>query len=165
MILSSAVLLGGVSTIVKAAETPASIQPDSAELTAFKKAIREKYDMKEKAFAAHDAETIVTRFYTPDAISVGEGFGIFIGRDQLRPLFAKAVNQYTVKVTSVHTKVRGNAGWDWVDFAVTPVDSQGKPFTLAMLFLWVNLGGKWMCQGDFYVDGSFATGKLTAPSK
>jgi hypothetical protein len=52
-----------------------------------------------------------------------------------------------------------------VDFAVTPVDSQGKPFTLAMLFLWVNLGGKWMCQGDFYVDGSFATGKLTAPSK
>jgi hypothetical protein len=163
IILCSVALLAGVSTAAKAADTPASIQPDTA-LAAFKKATREKYNMKEKAFADHDADTIVTRFYTKDAISVGQGFGIFIGRDQLRPLFAKAVNQYTVKITSVHTKVKGNAGWDWVDFAVMPVDPKDKAFTLAMLFLWVKQDGNWMCQGDFYVDGSFATGKLNTSS-
>jgi hypothetical protein len=160
----SAALLGGLSTTASATEPVAAEKTDSAELTAFKKAIRLKYDMKEKAFATHDAETIVTRFYAEDAISVGQGFGIFIGREQLRPLFAKAVNQYTVKVISVHTKVQGNAGWDWADFVVYPVDAKEKQFTLAILFLWVKREGKWMCQGDFYVDGSFVTGKLvTSP--
>jgi hypothetical protein len=165
VILCSAVLLGGASTTSAAAEIQATAQSDSADLAAFKKAIRAKYDMKEKAFAAHDAETIVTRFYTEDAISAGEGFGIFVGRDQLRPMFAHDVNLYTVKVTSVHTIVRGNAGWDWTDFGVTPVNSKEKPFMLAMLFLWVKIDGKWLCQGDFYINGSFATGKLTAPPK
>ena len=46
---------------------------DSPELAAFKKAIRAKYDLKEKAFANHDAETIVTQFYAPDVISVEGG--------------------------------------------------------------------------------------------
>ena len=46
---------------------------DSAELLAFKKAIRAKYDIKEKAFAEHDPETILTKFYSEDVISVGEG--------------------------------------------------------------------------------------------
>jgi hypothetical protein len=163
LILSSVVMLTGVSTTPKAAEAQSSIPSDAASLTAFKKAIREKYDMKEKAFAAHDAETIVTRFYTKDAISAGEGFGIFVGRGQLRPMFAKDVNLYKVKITSVHTIVRGDAGWDWVDFGVIPVDSKEKPFMLAMLFLWTKIDGEWMCQGDFYINGSFSTGKLTSP--
>lgn len=161
VILCSALLVGGVWTNTRAAEQQISSEPDTAALTAFKKAIREKYDMKEKAFATHDAETIVTRFYTKDAISVGEGFGIFVGREQLRPMFQRDVKLYTVKVTSVHTIVRGNAGWDWTDFAAIPVDPKQKPIMLAMLFLWVKIDGQWMCQGDFYVNGSFASGKLT----
>jgi len=163
ILIGSALLLGCMGATATAAQTAAGDKPDSTELAVFKKAVRDKYYMKEKAFATHDAETIVTRFYAKDAISVGEGFGIFIGREQLRPLFAKAVNQYTVKVTSVHTKVQGNAGWDWADFGVIPIDPKEKPFTLAILFLWVKHAGTWMCQGDFYVDGSFVTGKLAAP--
>jgi hypothetical protein len=161
--LCFAVSMTGVSTIDRAAEAqlPAT---DSAALTTFKKAIRAKYDMKENAFAIHDAETIVTRFYTPDAISAGQDFGIFVGRSELRPMFAKDVNLYKVKITSVHTIVRGDAGWDWVDFGVIPVDTKEKPFMLAMLFLWTKIDGEWMCQGDFYVNGSFSTGKLTSPS-
>jgi hypothetical protein len=155
--------LTGVSTTTLAAEAPSSTPSDTAALTAFKKAIREKYDMKENAFATHDAETIVTRFYTKDAISAGEGFGIFVGRSQLRPMFAKDVNLYKVKITSVHTIVRGDAGWDWVDFGVIPVDTKEKPFMLAMLFLWTKINGEWMCQGDFYIYGSFSTGKVTSP--
>src|ERR1700687_2532984 len=101
LLLCFAVSMTGVSTITQAAEAQSSTSSDAAALIAFKKAIREKYDMKEKAFATHDAETIVTRFYTKDAISAGEGFGIFVGRAQLRPMFAQVVNQYTVKVTAV----------------------------------------------------------------
>ena len=163
LILCSAVMLAGIPTISNAAKAQTSNPSDAASLTTFKKAIREKYDMKEKAFATHDAETIVTRFYTKDAISAGEGFGIFVGRSQLRPMFAEDVNLYEVKITSVHTIVRGDAGWDWVDFGVIPLDPKQKPFVLAMLFLWTKIDGEWMCQGDFYINGSFSTGKLTSP--
>jgi len=146
-----------------AAQAKSSASLDSPELTAFKKAIRAKYDLKERAFAAHDAETIVTKFYTADVISVGEGEGIYVGRDAIRPLYRDVVKSNTVKVDSVYTFVNGNAGWDWADFNVLPVDPREKPFTFAIIFLWTKVGGQWMCKGDFFVNGSFHSGRLTPP--
>ena len=146
-----------------AASAAAEAAPDSPELSAFKKAIRAKYDMKERAFAAGDAKTIVTKFYAEDAQSVGEGYGIFHGRKDLWPLYTQAVKELNVKVTSMHTVVSGTAGWDWADFEVMPKDPKEKPFTLAILFLWQKIGGNWVCKGDFYVHGSFKTGKLSPP--
>jgi len=137
---------------------------DSAQLAAFKRAIRAKYDLKEQAFAEHDAETIVTRFYAPDVISVGEGEGIYVGRDQIRPLYQDVVKSNRVKVESIHTFVEGNAGWDWADFHVLPTDGKTQPFTFAILFLWAKGEGGWMCKGDFFVTGSLKTGKLAAPT-
>jgi ketosteroid isomerase-like protein len=144
------------------AAAKAAASPQSPELVAFKKAIRARYAIKEKAFAEHDAETIVTQFYTPDVISV-EGEGIFIGRDQIRPLYREVVKDNQVKIDSVYTFVEGNAGWDWADFNVRPADGKTKPFTFAILFLWTRIDGVWMCKGDFFVRGSFRTGKLAAP--
>lgn len=128
--------------------------PD-AELAAFKQAIRAKYDLKEKAFAAHDAETIVTKFYTADVVSVGEGEGVFIGRDAIRPLYQEVVKNNKVKVESIQTFVKGDAGWDWADFHVYPTDGKTEPFTFAILFLWTRVNGEWMCKGDSFVKGSF----------
>lgn len=163
-------LLAAVS-VDCAAQPPASVaaakataSPDSPELTAFKKAIRARYAIKEKAFAAHDAETIVTQFYTADVISVGEGEGIFIGRDAIRPLYQEVVKSNRVRIDSVYSYVKGDSGWDWADFNVQPDDGKTKPFTLAILFLWTKLDGVWMCKGDFFVNGSLRSGKLTAPS-
>jgi hypothetical protein len=146
-----------------AASAAAEAMPDSPELSAFKKAIRAKYDMKERAFAAGDAKTIVTKFYAEDAQSVGEGYGIFHGRKDFWPLYTQAVKELNVKVTSMHTVVSGTAGWDWADFDVIPKDPKEKPFTLAILFLWQKINGNWVCKGDFYVHGSFKTGKLSPP--
>lgn len=143
-----------------AAAASAAASKDSAQLTAFKRAIRAKYDLKEKAFAAHDAETIVTKFYSSDVISAGEGEGIFVGRDAIRPLYQAVVKDNTVKVDSVHTFVDGNAGWDWADFHVYPADPKTKPFTFAILFLWAKVDGQWICKGDFFMTGSFRTGTL-----
>lgn len=142
----------------------ASPKPATASLAAFKEAIRAKYDLKEKAFKEHDAESILTRFYAEDAVSVGAGFGIYKGRDQLRPLYEEAVKAYTVKVISLNTVLEGSAGWDWADFEVIPVDPKEEPFTLAILFLWVESDGTWICKGDFFVKGSLRTGKLAPPS-
>lgn len=139
--------------------------PSPAELAAFKKAIRAKYDLKERAFAGHDSETIVTRFYTPDVISVGEGEGVYIGRDQIRPLYQDVVKNNKVKVESVYTFVRGDAGWDWADFHVYPTDGKTAPFTFAILFLWARIDGEWMCKGDFFVNGSLKEGKLAPAPK
>ena len=96
----------------------ATASAESPQLRQFKAAIRAKYDLKEKAFAEHDAETIVTKFYTADVISVGEGEGIYVGRDQIRPLYIDVVKANRVKVHSVYSYVNGNAGWDWADFHV-----------------------------------------------
>lgn len=142
-----------------AAAAQAAASADSPELQAFRKAIRAKYGQKEKAFAEHDAETIVTRFYSEDVISGGEGEGIFIGRDQIRPLYQEVVKDNTVRIDSVYTYVSGSAGWDWADFHVKP--AKGAPFTLAILFLWAKVDGQWVCKGDFFLNGSFRTGKLT----
>jgi len=146
-----------------AAAAKAAASPDTPELAAFKKAIRARYAIKEKAFADHDAETIVTQFYTADVISVGEGEGFFFGRDQLRPLYQEVVKDNKVKIDSVYTYVNGNAGWDWTDFNVTPTDGKTKPFTFAILFLWTKIDGVWWCKGDFFVRGSFRSGKLAPP--
>lgn len=144
------------------AAAKAAASPDSPALRAFRKAIRAKYDMKEKAFAEHDAETIVSKFYTADVISVGVPEGIFIGRDQIRPIYEEVVRGNTVKVESIHTYVNGNAGWDWTDFHVQPTDPQQKPFTLAILFLWAKERGEWMSKGEFFAAGSLREGKLAS---
>ena len=146
-----------------AAQASHAASPETAELAAFRRAIRKKYDLKEHAFAAHDAETIVTRFYSPDVISVGEGEGIYVGRDQIRPLYQDVVRNNKVRVESVHTFVAGDAGWDWADFHVLPTDGTTQPFTFAILFLWARQNGEWWCKGDFFVTGSMKTGKLAPP--
>ena len=146
-----------------AAQAGGAASADSPELAAFRRAIRHKYDLKERAFAAHDAETIVTRFYSPDVISVGEGEGIYVGREQIRPLYQDVVRNNKVKVESVHTFVAGDAGWDWADFHVFPTDGKTQPFTFAILFLWARQNGEWWCKGDFFVTGSMKTGKLAPP--
>ena len=156
--------LAGAPSIAADGVPAAAAAADSPELAAFKKVIREKYDLKERAFAAHDAETILTRFYAEDAISVGAGYGVYKGREQLRPLYVDAVKTLTVKVTSRHTELNGDAGWDWADFYVTSTDPTQKPFNLAILFLWSKADGQWICKGDFFVEGNFEAGKLGAPA-
>lgn len=147
---------------MSAAAAHAAAAPDSPALRAFKRAIRAQYDLKEKAFAAHDAETIVTKFYSPDVISVGEGEGIFVGRDAIRPLYQEVVKDSRVKIDSVYTFVDGNAGWDWADFHVMP--AKDKPFTFAILFLWAKVDGQWICKGDFFIKGSFRAPPAQAPA-
>lgn len=167
---ATAFFLVAHATVMAAQNTPPTsaaaakkaASPDSAELAAFKKAIRAKYDLKEKAFADHDAEPILKKFYTPDVITV-EGTpdgGIYIGTEQIRPLYEQHVKDSLVKVDSVHTFVNGDAGWDWTDFHVSFPKGEMQPFTFAILFLWTKVNGEWMCKGDYFVMGSFREGKL-----
>jgi hypothetical protein len=65
------------------------------------------------------------------------------------------------RLSAMYTYVNGDAGWDWADFQVFPTDPKNKPFTFAILFLWTKAHGAWVCKGDFFVNGSFRSGKLT----
>lgn len=125
---------------------------DDAELAAFKAAIRAKYDLKQKAFHERDGETIVTKFYSEDVVSTGEGSPVHRGREELRKLYQlpEVINS-EVKIESFHTHVNGDMGWDWADFHVTPADPAVAPFTFKIVFLWERVGGEWWCKGDMYV--------------
>ena len=136
-----------------------SVAPRS-ELAAFKKSIRELYDLKEKAWAAGDAETIVTKFYAADAVSVGEGDPTtMVGREQFRATYRNYVRDVTaVRIESVRTVVNGNAGWDWTNFYATVRPEKAKeypPPLVRVLFLWSKENGRWICKGDVFVNGGF----------
>lgn len=131
-----------------------AISPE-AELDAFKKAIRAKYDMKEQAFRDNDPEPILNRFYSENAISTDNEGVTHIGREALRPVYEEVIGAF-VEIESFDTFVSGNAGWDWVNFHVSfPPEANMDPFTFKMLFLWERVDGEWWSDGEMYVLGEF----------
>jgi len=149
-----------ITACLLVAATGSAMAADSPELAEFKKAIRAQYDLKEKAWAAGDAETIVTQFYTEDAISIMEGEAdTTIGRDQFRSAYLQMVKDATsVRMETVHAHVNGNLGWDFANFyaKVRPeVADKYPPGPVRILFLWEKINGKWVCKGDAVIVGEF----------
>jgi uncharacterized protein (TIGR02246 family) len=142
------------------ANPAAAATAGDAEIAAFKQAIRRLYDMKEKAWASGDAETIVTKFYAADAVSIGEGDPVtMMGREQFRKAYAQYVKDVPyVRIESIKTLVNGNAGWDWTNFYHTPKPGKEKdypPSPLRILFVFSRENGAWICKGEAYVNGKF----------
>jgi hypothetical protein len=144
-------------SVKPATDASVAVSKDEA-LASFKAAIREKYDLKEKAFAENDAETIVTKFYASDARSVSANDAhTYAGVDEFRKTYSEVVPTANVKIESVETYLNGDAGWDWANFHVTPKDASAPPFTFMILFLWSKENGEWISKGDFYSLGEFAS--------
>jgi len=149
MICGLSLVMAGVSSSALAA----SGSPD--ELAAFRADIRAKYDMKEKAFADNDPEPILNRFYSADVISTDPEGHTHVGRAALRPIYEQVIVS-DVRIESYKSFVNGDAGWDWVNFHVTPPAESGQaPFTFKMLFLWERIDGQWWSHGEMYVMGEF----------
>jgi ketosteroid isomerase-like protein len=143
--------------------------PDARELAEFKAATRALYDLKEKAFAEGKVDPIVKRFYAENVVSVGPEGKPVLGRAALTKGYEAVVPASNVKVESINTFVKGDVGWDWANFYVTPKDpnSKEKPFSFVILFLWTKMDGKWVSAGDAYVVGSFpkqGTGDANDPN-
>jgi hypothetical protein len=128
---------------------------EDSELTEFRSQIRTLYDMKEAAFAANDPEPILTRFYHSEVISTGPDGGTHTGIEGLRPVYNEVIAG-DVRIESYSTFVKGDAGWDWVNFHVTPpAEANEDPFTFKMLFLWARENDEWRSHGEMYVTGEF----------
>lgn len=151
-----ATLLKCMLIILMGAVAGPALAGDS-EAAAFKQAIRAKYDLKEQAFTAGDADLVVNRFYSHDVISTDNEGHTHIGRDELLPLYQEVTAAFNTEIESVYTHVNGDTGWDWANFHVMPKDpdSEVEPFTFKILFLWEKVDGEWWCKGDMYVLGKF----------
>jgi uncharacterized protein (TIGR02246 family) len=146
--------------IAQSPATSESAVASQKETDGFKRAIRKLYDLKEKAWAAGDAESIVTKFYSADAISVGEGDPTtMVGREQFRAAYQQYVKDVpTVRIESVRSYVNGNAGWDWANFYSYPKPDKKSlypPSPIRILFTWARENGQWICKGDIFVNGKF----------
>lgn len=153
----------GAWALPEPAPAAADTQPDSPALQAFRKAIRAKYDLKERAWAAGDAAGLVKGFYSPQAFSAAEGEpALFLrGRAQFLETYKTFVADTTkIRIESVHTYVNGNMGWDWTNFHADVKPEKVKdypPSPVRILFVWEKIGGQWFCAGDVVLLGSFAT--------
>lgn len=160
------VLVASVPMAATAGAEPAAPRAQAAQsatpaLQAFKKAIRAKYDLKEKAWAARDAEGLVRGFYSPTAFAAAEGEpGFFMqGRQQFLETYKTYVADTTrVRIESVHTHVNGNMGWDWANFYADVKPEKAKdypPSPVRILFVWEKNNGEWFCAGDVVLLGQF----------
>jgi hypothetical protein len=159
-LISMVLLVSGLG-VTGAGASPGEAQPHSAELASFKAAIRKLYDIKEGAWKKGDFESIVTRFYAADAVSVGEGdLNTMKGVDEFRKTYRQLVQDITsVRIESVRSVVNGNAGWDWANFyaSVKPQRAKDYPQTpVRILFLFSKEHGRWICKGDIFVSGKFS---------
>lgn len=160
-------LIGITSCMPASASDEAKPQPAgahaSAELLAFKKAIRAKYDLKERAWAAGDSDGLVKGFYSANAFAAVEGEKTFfaMGRPTFLELYKTYVADTTkVRIESVHTYVNGNMGWDWTNFYADVKPEKAKeypPSPVRILFVWEKINGQWYCAGDVVLLGKFDT--------
>lgn len=122
--------------------------------------IRALYDLQEKALTSGDVEWLVTRFFTPDAVSAGEGDPhAAVGTRQLRDDYREfASDLASVKIESVRTVIHGRSGWDWANLYFVPKPGHADkhpPSPMRMLFLWSKRQGHWRCGGVLFLQGRF----------
>jgi len=127
----------------------------AADMAAFRTQVDALYRLKEVAFSRDDADTIVDRFYTKDAITFGPEGKPVIGREAFRDEYRNVVKIANVKVEPVATHVGKDAAWEWVNFRAFPKDTSQKPFTFIMLFVFAKKDGQWVSGGDAYTVGEF----------
>ena len=150
-----AVILYFISVLSFLSVSGCAPEREESEIDSFKMAIRAKYDLKEEAFRKNEVAPILTKFYSENVISTDKDGNTHIGRDALEPIYEEVIVA-DVRIEPFNTFVKGDAGWDWVNFYVTfPPEMEVAPFTFKMLFLWERVGGEWWSNGEMYVLGEF----------
>ncbi|WP_447725847.1 YybH family protein [Sphingomonas koreensis] len=134
-------------------------QASKATIDDFRKQVDALYRLKEKAFAEEDADKIVERFYSADAVTFGPEGKPVVGRESFRSDYRNVVKLANVRVEPVYTHVGTDAAWEWVNFRAFPKDTSQKPFTFIMLFVFAKQGDKWVSGGDAYTLGEFPVSK------
>lgn len=163
---SATAVAAGAAAPLPAGEALMPAKP-SAELTAFKAAIRRQYDLKEKAWAAGDYKTLVTGFYARNAFTAFEGDPehFSVGRTAFLEMYKTYVQDTTqVRIESVYSHVNGNMGWDWTNFYADVKPEKVKdypPSPVRILFLWEKIEGRWVSTGDVILLGKFPSATST----
>lgn len=157
LMASLALILAATATPAIAGEAPVGNLPEPSEKIAavFRQQVDALYRMKEKAFAAQDADKIVEQFYSADAITFGPEGKPVIGREGFRADYKNVVKVADVKVEPISNHIGTDAAWEWVNFRAFPRDTAQKPFTFIMLFVFAKKDGKWISGGDAYTLGEF----------
>lgn len=121
----------------------------------FRDAIAAQYQILSEGFSKKDAAIVARQFFTADAWSIGAQDETAIGADQIEKLYADFVPAYTFSAKSVAPHRLGDAGWDYAEVTLKPIDGSGEDHSYKVLYLWQHEGGQWRCKGQMFVEGSF----------
>ncbi len=110
----------------------------------FLERVQSKCDEHIAAFSAGDAQTLVDRFFTSDALWECSGFPCRTGRAQLMELFEQVVGTSDVEFILKDWRVSGGRGWTFVDYPVRPYARDQQGWTFRCLFNWVLGDDDWL---------------------
>ena len=94
------------------------------------------------------------RLYSADVVSTGPDGSTHEGRDELRPIYEQVIGG-DVRIETYRSFVRGDAGWDWVNFHVTPPKESGEAPYIQDAVSIERIDGEWWSHGEMYVLGEF----------
>jgi nitroreductase/ketosteroid isomerase-like protein len=149
-----------VSTLVLVSARATIASAEDSQLREFRAATRALYDLEEKAYEDKDAATLVSHLYSEDAFVVSPN-STSLGKQQILAGYQRHMDG-RAHLVSVKSYVNGNSGYDMVNFAFTPDDRAEKPVTFKALLLWEKRHGKWICLGNMFMPGAFASAESSA---
>lgn len=112
----------------------------------------------EEAFARGDVPAMIETYYTRDPTVVGEGVGVFRGRDGVESYFAGAVATFSAcRFASLRVERAGDGAIETGTVTLTPKDLDVPQVELAYVVVWIDdpvLG--WRACLDYFTPGAIA---------
>lgn len=106
----------------------------------------------EADFAAGDVAQLVANYYAEDPVVVGEGIGVFPGRDGAATYFSGAIAQFgKCKLTSRSLEQRGDYAFETGEVQLTPHDTTAPEAILGYVVGWRKGDDGWKVRLDYFV--------------
>lgn len=122
------------------------------------KAVADASRRFEAHFATRDVEALVADYYVAEPVVIGEGAGVFTGRDEAARYFGGAVAAFRAcRLETRSLTLAGEAAFETGEVILFPVQTDAAPVVLSYLVAWRWQAERgWRVRLDYFVPGRLA---------